>query len=54
MPRSVVLADATLVAKLDKQGIEPTIMSPSEVSAYITNEIKKWGTVIKAANIKLD
>ena len=49
-----VLADTTILEKLDRQGIEPTIMSPPDVSAYIASEIKKWGAVVKAANIKLD
>jgi tripartite-type tricarboxylate transporter receptor subunit TctC len=47
-----ILADATVIEKLDKQGIEPMVMSPSELSAYIASEIEKWGAVVKAANIK--
>ena len=47
-----ILADAAVIEKLDKQGIEPMVMSPSELSAYIASEIEKWGAVVKAANIK--
>jgi tripartite-type tricarboxylate transporter receptor subunit TctC len=48
------LADPAVAAKLAKLGIEPMIMSPAELSAYIAAEIQKWGAVVKAANIKAD
>jgi tripartite-type tricarboxylate transporter receptor subunit TctC len=49
-----ILADVTMLEKLGKQGIEPMIMSPPELSAYIADEIEKWGAVVKVANIKVD
>jgi tripartite-type tricarboxylate transporter receptor subunit TctC len=48
------LADPAVLAKLAKLGIEPMIMSPAELSTYITAEIDKWGGVVKAANIKAE
>jgi tripartite-type tricarboxylate transporter receptor subunit TctC len=48
------LADPAVVAKLAKLGIEPMIMSPAELGAYIGAEIAKWGGVVKAANIKAE
>lgn len=48
------LADPAVVAKLAKLGIEPMIMRPAELSRYIAAEIGKWGSVVKAANIKAD
>jgi tripartite-type tricarboxylate transporter receptor subunit TctC len=34
-------------------GAEPFPTSPGEFAAYIREETKKWGEVVKAANIKL-
>src|SRR5512134_2416220 len=34
-------------------GAEPSPSSPEEFAAYIRNETKKWGEVVRAANIKL-
>ncbi len=48
------LADPVVVGKLAKLGIEPMIMSPAELGAYIAAEIDKWGGVVKAANIKAE
>ncbi len=36
------------------EGTVPTPSSPEEFSAYIKSEIKKWGDVVKAANIKVE
>ena len=51
---SRILTDAAIIEKLGRQGIEPVIMSPPELSAYIASEIDKWGAVIKAAKIKVE
>jgi len=34
-------------------GTEPATTTPEEFAAYIREETKKWGDVIKAGNIKL-
>ena len=39
---------------LISQGAEPAGNSPAEFGAYFHAEIKKWGSVIKAAGIKLE
>lgn len=39
---------------LVSQGAEPGGGSPAEFAAYFQSEIKKWGRVIRAAEIKLD
>ena len=36
------------------QGIEPTGGTPAEYQKFISDELEKWGKVIKAANIKVD
>jgi tripartite-type tricarboxylate transporter receptor subunit TctC len=36
------------------EGTVPTPSTPEEFTAYITSELKKWGDVIKAANIKVE
>jgi tripartite-type tricarboxylate transporter receptor subunit TctC len=49
-----ILNDPAVIEKLDRQGIEPMTMSPSELSRYIAAEIEKWSAVVKAANIKAE
>jgi tripartite-type tricarboxylate transporter receptor subunit TctC len=49
-----LLRDPAFGEKLSKQGIEPMLMSPDELSAYIASEIDKWAAVVKAANLKPD
>lgn len=39
---------------LVSQGAEPGGNSPAEFGSYFRGEIKKWGTVVKAAGIKLE
>ncbi len=36
------------------EGTVPTPSTPEAFTAYITSEIKKWGDVVKAANIKVE
>jgi tripartite-type tricarboxylate transporter receptor subunit TctC len=33
-------------------GAEPMIMTPAELNAYMVDEVKKWGAVVKTAGIK--
>ncbi len=41
-------------ARMLNEGTVPTPSTPEEFTAYITSEIKKWGDVVKAANIKVE
>ncbi|HUG57258.1 MAG TPA: tripartite tricarboxylate transporter substrate-binding protein, partial [Candidimonas sp.] len=44
----------TVLKQLAVQGAEPRGSSPSDYSAYILSETKRWGDVIHAAGVKLD
>ncbi|HUG57186.1 MAG TPA: tripartite tricarboxylate transporter substrate binding protein [Candidimonas sp.] len=44
----------TVLKQLAVQGAEPRGSSASDYSAYIQSETKRWGDVIRAANVKLD
>jgi len=46
--------DPEVKSKLVAQGIEPSGMTPAELSAFQKSEIDKWARVIKAGNIKID
>jgi tripartite-type tricarboxylate transporter receptor subunit TctC len=37
-----------------KQGAVPMVMTPTAFTRYLNEDIAKWSTVIKTANIKLD
>jgi tripartite-type tricarboxylate transporter receptor subunit TctC len=37
-----------------KQGAVPMVMNPVEFEKYLSDDIQKWGAVIKSANIKVD
>jgi tripartite-type tricarboxylate transporter receptor subunit TctC len=37
-----------------KQGAVPMVMSPANFTKYLNDDVSKWATVIKTANIKLD
>ena len=39
---------------LSQQGAEPVGNSEAEFTAFIRDEIAKWGRVIKAANVKIE
>ena len=46
------LNDPTVVAELSKHGLEPAPGTPEELAKYIDSETRKWGRVVKEANIK--
>jgi len=48
------LDDATVVAAMRAQGVEPAPGSAAAFGAYIQTETAKWAGVIRQANIKLD
>ena len=49
-----ILTNPDTVKKFATLGVEPVTGSPSDFEAYVTAEIKKWGQVVSAANIKLE
>ena len=46
------LADPMIRARLTELGGTPLSLSPVEVGNLIADETKKWGKVVRAANIK--
>ena len=46
--------EAELRQQWAKQGAVPMHMSAAEFDKFLTDDIQKWGAVIKAANIKVD
>ncbi|MEJ5991591.1 tripartite tricarboxylate transporter substrate binding protein [Ramlibacter sp. PS3R-8] len=50
---ALMQAPDTRKALLDA-GVEPTPSTPQEMSAYMTQELARWGKVVKDANIKLE
>jgi tripartite-type tricarboxylate transporter receptor subunit TctC len=49
---NAALRDPKLQARFTDLGAAPMIMTPAELNAYMAAEIKKWGEVVRAANIK--
>ena len=49
-----ILTNPDTVKKFATLGVEPVTGSPGDFEAYMTAEIKKWGQVVSAANIKLE
>lgn len=49
-----ILKQKDVEEKLNQQGAIPVADTPEQFSSYIAAEIKKWGAVVKMANIKVD
>jgi tripartite-type tricarboxylate transporter receptor subunit TctC len=49
-----ILQDPEVRDRLAKLGLDPSGMTPAELTAFQRTEIDKWAKVIKAANIKID
>jgi len=49
-----VLSDPKTAQALMAAGAEPAPGTPEEFRAFLANEIKKWGEIIRSANIKVD
>ena len=49
-----ILKEPEVQERLAKLGLDPSGMTPAELSAFQKAEIEKWAKVIKAANIKID
>jgi tripartite-type tricarboxylate transporter receptor subunit TctC len=39
---------------LEEAGVEPVSSTPEEMAAYMTQELGRWGRIVREANIKLD
>ena len=54
--RDIIAAceDAQIQARFDKLGSRPVTSTPEEFGAFTRAEIDRWGTIIRASNIKLD
>ena len=48
------LADPALRARLSGQGTEPAFTSAADFRAFIAAENKRWGDVVRSANITVD
>lgn len=49
-----ILKQKDVEEKLNQQGALPVGDSPEQFSSYISAEIRKWGAIVKSANIKVD
>jgi tripartite-type tricarboxylate transporter receptor subunit TctC len=49
---NAALADPQLKARFADLGAEPMIMTPAEFGTFMADEAKKWGKVVRDANIK--
>jgi len=56
LARDIIAAVNTkeVTDRMLNEGTVPTPSSPEEFSAYIKSEIRKWGDVVKTANIKVE
>jgi tripartite-type tricarboxylate transporter receptor subunit TctC len=48
------LTDPVVKARLEQIGMVAAGSTPEELGAFVKSEVKKWGAVIKEANITLD
>jgi tripartite-type tricarboxylate transporter receptor subunit TctC len=46
------LADPQLIARIEKLGGAPLVLTPAAFGKHLADETEKWGKVIRAANIK--
>jgi tripartite-type tricarboxylate transporter receptor subunit TctC len=51
---NAALADPDIAARLSALTTMPLLFSPAEFGLYIAAEIEKWGTIVRAANIKVE
>jgi tripartite-type tricarboxylate transporter receptor subunit TctC len=49
-----ILQTAEMQERLKALGMQPSSMSPDQVSAFQKTEVEKWAQVIRAAGIKLE
>jgi tripartite-type tricarboxylate transporter receptor subunit TctC len=48
------LKSPAMKAHLDRFNVEANVSSPPEFAAFVAAEAKKWGDIIRAANIKVE
>lgn len=51
---TAILNQKDVIEKMLSQGTVPTPSSPEEFTAYMKSELKKWGDVVKLADIKAE
>jgi len=51
---NAALSDPAMKKRFEDLGSEPMIMTPAEVGQFMADEVKKWGKVVRDANIKTD
>ena len=49
-----ILKQKDVIERMLAEGTVPTPSSPEEFTAYMKSELKKWGDVVKMANIKVE
>jgi len=49
-----ILKQKDVIERMLAEGTVPTPSSPEEFTAYMKSELKKWGDVVKMANIKIE
>jgi tripartite-type tricarboxylate transporter receptor subunit TctC len=49
-----VLADATVLKRLDELGVAGRKMSPAEFTAFVQNQVAEWAAPVKASGAKLN
>ena len=49
---SGIIKQKNIIDRMLKDGAVPTPTSPEEFSAYMKSELRKWGEVVKMANVK--
>lgn len=49
---AAVLADPTVIERMNQIGIEPTMTTPDQFGAFIKSEIPKWAEVIRISGAK--
>lgn len=49
-----VLQRPEMRARLMEIGVEPIVMAPAQLDAFVKDERRKWGAIIKAADIRID
>jgi tripartite-type tricarboxylate transporter receptor subunit TctC len=51
---SAVLGESAIKAKMAELNSEPFASTPAEFAKYITEDVDKWGKVVKAVGIKIE
>jgi tripartite-type tricarboxylate transporter receptor subunit TctC len=49
-----ILATDDIKRKYAAQGLEPVSGTPEEFGAFVKREIEKWGSVVRAANVRVE